>query len=86
MAYGFEARLLMFEAIRGSTCQRLLRAKLPQLAFLGDQCVVSSDFVPAPEGLLRYRVGKGIGDQFPNRELGIKWPHGEALLFASIRY
>ena len=28
--------------------------------------------VPAPEGLLRYRVGKGIGDQFPNRELGIK--------------
>ena len=39
-----------------------------------------------PEGLLRYGVGKGIGDHFPNRELGTKWPHGEALLFASIRY
>lgn len=85
MAYGFEARLLMFEAIRGPTCQRLLRAKPPQMAFLSDQCVFSA----FSGGLFRPGRAakvprKGNWGSIPEHRTGIKWPHGEALLFASI--
>ncbi len=52
----------MFESIRGSTCQPLLRAKPPQLAFLGDQCVFSSGLFRAERAA---KVGTGIGDHFP---------------------
>ena len=66
MAYGFEARVLMFEAIRGSTCQPTSKGKKPpQLVFLVDQCVFSSGlFRPARAA----KVGKGIGDHLPNTE------------------
>lgn len=69
----------MFEAIRGSTCQRLLRAK-PRLSRRSIACAHAACSGP------RVLLGRGIGDHFQTLNVSYKYsrPMAKALLFASI--
>ena len=70
----------MFEAIRGSTCQQLLRAKPPQLG------PSRRSIACAPRGLFRAEspARNGNWGPFSEPEYKHKSLHGEALPFASI--